>query len=79
MAGQYSSSMNNTLKGGRIRPSYDVAAFVAHSLYELTFFGFDAGDVEVNINREIELLNELPKWFIPHIYLPIPNYRKKYC
>jgi hypothetical protein len=37
---------------------YGVAAFVAHSLYELTFFGFDASDVEVNIGREIEILNE---------------------
>lgn len=37
---------------------YGVAAFVAHTLYELTFFGFDASDVEVNIKREIELLNE---------------------
>lgn len=38
--------------------AYGAAAFVAHSLYELTFFGFDASDVEVKINREIELLNE---------------------
>lgn len=38
--------------------AYGAAAFVAHSLYELTFFGFDASDVEVNIQREIELLNE---------------------
>ena len=37
---------------------YGATAFVAHSLYELTFFGFDAGDVVVNIAREIEILNE---------------------
>jgi hypothetical protein len=37
---------------------YGAAAFVSHSLYELTFFGFDASDVEVNIKAEIELLNE---------------------
>ncbi len=37
---------------------YGAAAFVAHCLYELTFFGFDASDVEVNVKREIELLNE---------------------
>jgi len=37
---------------------YGAAPFVAHSLYELTFFGFDAGDVEVNIKKETEILNE---------------------
>ncbi len=37
---------------------YGAAAVVAHCLYELTFFGFDASDVEVNIKREIEILNE---------------------
>ncbi len=31
---------------------------MAHSLYELTLFGFDASDVEVNIKAEIELVNE---------------------
>jgi hypothetical protein len=37
---------------------YGMAAFVAYSLYELTFFGFDASDVEVNIKAEIELVKE---------------------
>lgn len=38
--------------------AYGAAAFVAHSLYELTFFGFDASDVEANTKREKELLNK---------------------
>ncbi len=38
--------------------TYGAAAFVAHSLYELTFFGYDAFDVEKRIKKEIEILKE---------------------
>ena len=35
-----------------------VAVVVAHSIYELTFFGYDADDVEVKTKKEIEILKE---------------------
>jgi hypothetical protein len=38
--------------------TYGAAAFVAHSLYELTFFGHDISDVEANIKKEAEILKE---------------------
>ncbi|MCR4442849.1 MAG: addiction module protein [Peptococcaceae bacterium] len=38
--------------------AYSAAAVVAHSLYEVTFFGYDATDVETNIKKEIEILKE---------------------
>lgn len=38
--------------------TYGSAAVVAHSLYELTFFGYDAVDVEARIEKEIEILKE---------------------
>lgn len=37
---------------------YGTAAVVAHSLYSLTFFGYDVADVEANIKKEIEILME---------------------
>lgn len=37
---------------------YTAAVVVAHSLYELTFLGYDASDVEANIKKEIEILKE---------------------
>lgn len=37
--------------------AYGAAAFVAHSLYELTFFGYDVLDVETRIKKETEILN----------------------
>jgi hypothetical protein len=38
--------------------TYGAAVVAAHSLYELTFFGYDAADVEVRIENEIEILRE---------------------
>jgi hypothetical protein len=38
--------------------AYSAAAVVAHCLYEVTFFGYDASDVEANIKKEIEILKE---------------------
>lgn len=38
--------------------AYGAAGFVAHSLYELTFFGYYASDVETRIKKEAEILNE---------------------
>jgi len=37
---------------------YSAAAVVAHSLFEFTFFGFDAADVEANTKKEIKILKE---------------------
>lgn len=37
---------------------YSAAAVVAHSLFEITFFGYDAADVEANTKKEIEILME---------------------
>jgi len=37
---------------------YGAAVFVAHCLHELTFFGFDASDVEASTKREKELVNK---------------------
>jgi len=41
--------------------AYGAATVVAHSLYEITFFGYDAADVETNIKKEIEILKERHK------------------
>ncbi|AGL01193.1 DUF6557 family protein [Desulfoscipio gibsoniae] len=38
--------------------TYGSATVVAHSLYELTFFGYDAVDVEAGIEKEFEILKE---------------------
>lgn len=38
--------------------TYGAVAVVAHCLYELTFFGYEAADVEARIEKEIEILNE---------------------
>ncbi|MGD9568813.1 MAG: DUF6557 family protein [Sedimentibacter sp.] len=38
--------------------TYGSATVVAHSLYELTFFGYDAIDVEAKIEKEFEILKE---------------------
>jgi hypothetical protein len=37
---------------------YGTAAVVAHSLYELTFFGYDIAAVEANTKKEIKTLRE---------------------
>jgi hypothetical protein len=37
---------------------YDAAVVVAHSLYELTFFGYDADEVEIKTKKEMEILEE---------------------
>jgi len=37
---------------------YGAAAVVAHSLYGLTFFGYDVAVVEANIKKEIKILRE---------------------
>lgn len=37
---------------------YGSATVVAHSLYEITFFGYDAVDVEAKIEKEFEILKE---------------------
>ena len=37
---------------------YSAAVVVAHSLFEFTFFGYDAADVEANTKKEIEILME---------------------
>lgn len=42
---------------------YSAVAVVAHSLYELTFFGYDAIEVDERIKKEIEILNERHKEF----------------
>ena len=43
---------------------HSAAVVVAHSLYELTFFGYDAIEVEERIKKEIEIiLNERHKEF----------------
>jgi len=42
---------------------YSAAVVVAHSLYELTFFGYDAIKVKERIKDEIEILNECHKEF----------------
>ncbi|MDF9407783.1 MAG: hypothetical protein A4E52_01649 [Pelotomaculum sp. PtaB.Bin013] len=41
--------------------AYSAAVVVAHSLYELTFLGYDAADVEANIKNEINILKERSK------------------
>jgi hypothetical protein len=38
--------------------AYGTAAVVAHSLYELTFFGYDVADAKANTKKEIEILRE---------------------
>ncbi|MGD9569922.1 MAG: DUF6557 family protein [Sedimentibacter sp.] len=38
--------------------TYGSAIVVAHSLYELTFFGYDSVDVESKIEKEFEILKE---------------------
>lgn len=38
--------------------TYGAAAFVAHSLYELTFFGYDVFGVETRIKKEVKILKE---------------------
>lgn len=38
--------------------TYGAEAFVAHSLYELTFLGYDVFDVETRIKKETEILKE---------------------
>ncbi len=38
--------------------TYGAAVVVAHTLFELTFFGYDAADVEVRIEKETEILKE---------------------
>lgn len=37
---------------------YSAVAIAAHSLYEFTFFGYDAAEVETNSKIEIEILNK---------------------
>lgn len=37
---------------------YGATVVVAHSIYELTFIGYDANDVEVETKKEIEILKE---------------------
>lgn len=38
--------------------TYNAAVVVAHSLYEFTFFGYDATDIKINGEKEIEILRE---------------------
>ena len=38
--------------------AYGAASVVAHSIYELTFFGYDVAAVEANTKKEIEILRE---------------------
>lgn len=37
---------------------YGAEVVIAHSLYEITFFGYDAAEVEASIDKEIAILNE---------------------
>ena len=37
---------------------YSAVVVAAHSLYEFTFFGYDADEVQAKTNMEIEILNE---------------------
>ncbi|PKM90486.1 MAG: hypothetical protein CVU87_02085 [Firmicutes bacterium HGW-Firmicutes-12] len=41
--------------------TYSASVVVAHSLYEITFFAYDATDVEAIINDEIDILKERRK------------------
>jgi hypothetical protein len=41
--------------------TYGASVVVAHSLYEVTFFGYDAADVEINVKEEIDILKERRK------------------
>lgn len=43
---------------GKCIEVYGAAVVVAHSLYALTFLGYDIADVEANIKKEIEILRE---------------------
>lgn len=43
---------------GKCIELYGAATVVAHSLYGLTFLGYDVADVEANIEKEIEILRE---------------------
>jgi len=41
--------------------AYSASVVVAHSLYEITFYGYDAVDVEAIINDEIDILRDRRK------------------